>query len=64
MKLCGSWVTDIGDIVSAVLAAFVAVDNDVVVFVVVDSDEKIGRGFQTLNFEAQVMSGPGLETED
>ena len=47
-----------------VLAAFVAVDNDVVVFIVVEADEKIGRGFQTLNFEAQVMSGPGFETED
>ena len=57
-ELCGSWVTDIGDIVSAVLAAFVAVDYNVVdvVFVVVDSDEKIGRGFQTLNFEAQEWS--------
>ena len=56
--------TDISDIVNAVLAAFVAVDNDVVVFIVVEADEKIGRGFQTLNFEAQVMSGPGFETED
>ena len=55
---------DISDIVNAVLAAFVAVDNDVVVFIVVEADEKIGRGFQTLNFEAQVMSGPGFETED
>ena len=48
--------TDISYIVNAVLAAFVAVDNDVVVFSVVDADEKIGRGFQTLNFEAQGWS--------
>ena len=59
-KLCGSWVTDIGDIVSAVLAAFVAVDNDTLIqmrrLVVV-----FKHWFLKLK---SGPTGPGFETED